>query len=369
MNSPERPGAQSNLDAFLRTTAENQLEHTFEVRQLYTQLDTILNDFGTKKRRARGGGQTVALDNAGRIRVGDIDYAVSVYKRRDKDGAFGEQSEYIGFNFSSKLVVPNVLRDVMTLTPDGALRVVVNNDGDVTTTNDIKLNDASDLAAAQGLYKQICANTDRLRSQRVATKWKREKYLKRAGVAVGGFAVVGTIVWGGSKISWDHVFDGDPEKFDRHDYSLPAEEATVVDYGHTETMLFSQALFDNPNLRADYVPQLGSWDRYDSQDATYTPNDGMREIVITTSKDNHFQTKDEGKPNCESQEIVGSAGLDSVLYAWTDFTDVDGTSRADELNVTYNKDGVRVCWTGEERNDDDDPRVVLQIVRAADRAD
>ncbi len=268
------------------------------------------------------------------------------------------------------------------MAPFGMLRVIVDTDGNVKTVEDTRNNAPQDISDIRKILDQFhakCASEKEIEEQKQRSKeaeesskryykWERRQKIKKAGLAVGGVAVVVSLGWGATKVPWGEVFEGPVGSFDEHGYSLPEDQGDAVPYGETAHPGFSEDLLGSHKLGYDEMPEIGDVNSEYSgpEDTTFALDDGLRQIIITTSNDNHWGTKDEGKPNCETQKLEEPLGLDSVVYAWTDFSEEDGTSRADELDVSYGKSGVKVCWDGKEHNDDDDPRVVLQLQESAE---
>ncbi len=229
-------------------------------------------------------------------------------------------------------------------------------------------------AAAEAKRVEETAKQERLTQEREAQKartqherktrnlhcWQRVKkigtsVLKYTGMTVMAGAIVGGPIYVASTIDLPRHRD-----YDERGYALAGGTELTLGAGSEGNPEFSKQLYEDTKLATHKMPTLlteeddgfvGS-----SQDMNLDVTDTLRNIIIFSSKP--------GK-NC-STATLDKAPLDTRLVAWTDFTAPDGTSRADELSVLYETDKVKVCWNGEERSINDDPRVVVTLRPASE---
>lgn len=168
--------------------------------------------------------------------------------------------------------------------------------------------------------------------------------LKTSGYIAAGAAFVGVVwgvIYGISKIDLP-----DSVPFDQKDFAL--EGGSVISLGDTANPEFSSQLLSEEGNAPHGIPVLGEDPTGNSEPEILESNDTFREIIIDSSEDDR---------DCQTVGSDLNDGQDVI--AWTDFTDDNGVSRADELVVTNERGSITVCWTGEETDDFDDPRVVV----------
>ena len=230
------------------------------------------------------------------------------------------------------------------------------------TDNDLNpiVNDPAQAEVVKHILDEISVQVDRSEDEKVATrKRKREERIDNIVESiwdgtkkVGAFALCGAILaaggYGIKRVDWSKIADGPGTPFDKQGLTLRG--GTAVKVGHSGIPEFSTQLFDSEALASTEVPSI-----YEESSGTDAKplhlTSGLREITIKSSK--------KGK-NCESAP-VDKVALNSEVVAWTDFTTPNGETRADELSVKYEVEKVTVCWHGQERNDQDDPRIVLDL--------
>lgn len=237
-----------------------------------------------------------------------------------------------------------------TLIVDNELDPVVN---DPTYAEFVKgiLKDLSYKAEAVKLERKQAEKAEkeaRRNRIRYAIQGARETGGKVLGWALAATAGTGLVVGLGYVLSRIDVEF--PEDFDDRDIELPADGQTIS-LGKQASPAFSQELYESQELSPDDVPTLPASTTNDDDDVL-SMDDLARQIWVESSK--------EGK-NCSTVNVAQRLPLDTELLAWTDFTSSDGKSRADELEVLFETDKVKVCWNGQERHEDDDPRVVVKL--------
>ncbi len=158
------------------------------------------------------------------------------------------------------------------------------------------------------------------------------------------------LVYGATHIDYEpvkRVFRSNRDKFDEVGHSL--DDGQIIPLGGEASPQFSLQLYDDKSLSVSNMPRMMSKDA--NQNDMMMVDDGLREVVITSP---------EGRDSCTIIKVE-KAAHDAVLKAWTDFAGANGVSRADELTVTYSSDEIKACWHGQERNPNDDPRIVYDI--------
>lgn len=161
-----------------------------------------------------------------------------------------------------------------------------------------------------------------------------------------------------------NVFRGRANRFDAHNYRLSGGNTGGVN--EIVVPAFSQGLYNDTRLSATELPRVNHKVDDDNNlgESTYPYDDdlaiadGLREIIITSSKD--------GK-NCQTAK-VDHITIGSRIVAWTDFVGTGNNSRADELTIRLRPRTpestspiVEACWNGRENNDNDDPRIVFDL--------
>lgn len=190
------------------------------------------------------------------------------------------------------------------------------------------------------------------REQRVNYIVEGAGRIARVGAGVGlSVAILAGVFIGLKKVDWSELADGPGTPFDKKDLTLPS--GAVISLGESGSPEYSTELFASSDLSIDEVPVA----EYDTGSSNYDDTEvlnldgNLRQIKLYSSKD--------GK-NCE-EAPVEKVSSNSEIIAWTDFTNPDGTTRADELEVKYTVENVEVCWNGQEIDEQDDPRVVLLL--------
>jgi hypothetical protein len=219
-------------------------------------------------------------------------------------------------------------------------------------------NNPEDIRLVQSLVQQFLEDGAEESADRQSQA--RERHRQRMNAArigawsVTGLAAVVAIVWGGIAVL-DNVAESLDKtgQFDKKDKALTG--GTQIELGHSGHPEFSDDLYADPDLEASDIPEMAVDDPDDTETPDdLDPDDTLRQLTVTSSEGG----KNTAEADIDSEGIPRSARL----VAWTDFADENGTSRADELTVTYERDTVTVEWEGQERNDDDDPRVVVALI-------
>lgn len=232
----------------------------------------------------------------------------------------------------------------------------------IVTDNDLSpvVNDPEQAEVIKSILNEIGDKLDKSETQKTtARKQRREArvhgILEGAASAVkttGAIALCGAILVAGGlglkRVDWSEIADGPGTPFDKQGLTLHGGNA--VRMGDSGTPEFSAQLFGSEALAATEVPDVSNKNGSNDAEPLHLKS-GLREMTITSSE------KDK---NCESAP-VDRVPLNSEVVAWTDFTAPNGDSRAEELSVKYEVEEVTVCWHGQERNDQDDPRVVLDL--------
>lgn len=211
------------------------------------------------------------------------------------------------------------------------------------------VDDPAHVALFKTLLTAIEGQTKELQLQQETTRrYSRQDRLETIGHAARASAiglVVLSVIGGVVYLIATRDRRNTQEKFDGHNYTLPGGRQIAV----------------GQSLSPEYVttiPSFGTIPGFEYTSGKYDyadpldPSETLREVDITSSK--------KGK-NCTAFPI-NNVPPTSVLRAWTDFVDpATGRSRADELSVTFHLDKGRVCWNGQERNKEDDPRVIVSL--------
>jgi len=208
-------------------------------------------------------------------------------------------------------------------------------------------------ARTNAINRTVAQETRMRHAEELERQAKQERKLARHKVAasvgraamtvfkwsVVGVGVVGVVI-GATRIDWNGT------AFDEHGYSLDGgTELILGGHGAPE---FSDELYGNPHLEPQDIPDIYGEDS-DSDPSSLEMDDTLREVILTSSEDDK---------NCTIAP-VDHVPSGTRLVAWTDSRNPDGTSRADEFDVLWQTDQVKVCWNGQEANDEDDPRVVV----------
>ena len=184
-------------------------------------------------------------------------------------------------------------------------------------------------------------------------RWGR---VKRTVAVAGVLGMAGASVYGLAQVPWSEITDTDAENFDEHEYAIedPAQPITLGEQGVHP--LFSDELYERESEELGYldIPTMAGGEDSVTETSQLTTDEAtsLRQVVITSSK--------EGK-NCEVVALNDRLPLNAELLLWTDFANPDGSPRNEELDVSLSNEALAVCWNGEERNDDDDPRVVFEL--------
>lgn len=190
--------------------------------------------------------------------------------------------------------------------------------------------------------------------------WREKRTYRR--VLFGAIGAVAGLGITGGIMALAHSQTSKPsavETFDEQGFGL--DGGTVLSIGESGHPEFSFDLLQSEELAASEIPELGDHDSID-QAGNFGPNvnDGqdvedkadisnLREIVMNSSKD--------GKN--EETVYVDFDSPEDQVRVWTDEAD-----RTDEFTVTVDNDSVTVRWDGQERENEDDPRIVLQRIPA-----
>lgn len=251
---------------------------------------------------------------------------------------------------------PSLVADMSQLEPDVDSPAQVEWTMSVLTrlAEKIEAIDTAEEAALQAEQKHLQQeHATRRQHRRSIMKQVGGMTLKWGGGLLGATAAVTGLVYGIGKIDIEPRQDID----DRLKRTQLAG-GTVFTLGSTEsTPEFSRQAYEDSLLGRNIIPYLDlNSDRTSpkissSQDNSLGLDDTYREIVLTSSKP--------GK-NCE-EASVDKVPLDTRLVTWTDFAGPTGQSRADEFKVKYEVGKVKVCWNGEERTIDEDPRVIVAL--------
>lgn len=353
---------QGGIERLIAYEAQMEYPNAREALVLEETARGLLDQFGDSVKGEDGETYTTIKPFIQRRIDGEM-HLFGLRSVRSSDKVFGEADDFI----SLTTVMPGgSLTDVAELRK-GLLRVQVPNE-------EVQVNLLKDITFTSGLVKDMKKDfTDRLAQEELEqarTRSRRIDFLKtmslRGTVGLAGLAVVSGLVWGIKAIDWSDTFKSSTDKFDEHRYTLA--DPKTSGFGEVVSPANSTELRDKKALRASEIPTFAG-DAYDDEDietttgdSTLTQSDGLRQIIFNTSNDNTFKTKDEKKPNCETVDIEEGTSSNAILHSWTDFVGPDGTSRADELTITLEPALIKACWSGVERNDDDDPRIVFDIV-------
>lgn len=207
------------------------------------------------------------------------------------------------------------------------------------------------------LVAKILDKAQKVAAREQAEQWSAKRRRVHQRVAAVSIGLAGAATVGAIQLGVGDWFAYDETKFDRHEYTLPVEEATILKINEKGSPKFSETLQSNAALGEDKVPQLresppllGDY----PTDEQLSVDEGLRQITITSSENDGWSS------DCRSTELEGVKDS-TELFVWTDFVDENGQSRADELEVSLTEDEAKVCWNGEETSDEDDPRVIVDL--------
>ncbi|HSH55393.1 MAG TPA: hypothetical protein VK983_01045, partial [Candidatus Limnocylindrales bacterium] len=182
-----------------------------------------------------------------------------------------------------------------------------------------------------------------------------ESVSRRARSVTLGALCLSLVGSGGYKIVTSDFWEGHDFHYDKKDYSLPV--TSTAELGETIHPAFSSELVAAAGGGIADAPDLNDiyWDYKTNSidDSSFTVDDGIRKITLTSSEKGH---------HCEIAPLEVDPPIGTKLSAWSSATHEDGTSRADEFDVTFTTESVLVCWNGEERNDEDDPLVYVRMI-------
>ena len=191
--------------------------------------------------------------------------------------------------------------------------------------------------------------------QRARVRAEKRHHIRRTATK-GATVTVAVGMVGGALFGVVSAINGMPEDpvFDELNPApqIETEPAVILEGNEGVSPMFAQELIDErvftgtdskiPEL-VDYHESSGYLDTDDTEALTLSHT--FREVHVASSKPDK---------NCTTFEVQAPDGAE--IHAWTDFRNPD------ELTVTY-KDGTgNVCWNGEERDELDDPRIVLSLV-------
>lgn len=132
-----------------------------------------------------------------------------------------------------------------------------------------------------------------------------------------------------------------------------SDTAVTISVGSQGSPAFSSQLYESAELGSGNIINLPS---------NSLKTGEVREFELETSK---------APENCEIKlfDEDSRPTLTSQIKAWTDAVNPDGSPRNSEIVVTYTLDEIKACWVKDtERSEDDDVRVVVQMVDPADSA-
>lgn len=207
----------------------------------------------------------------------------------------------------------------------------------------------------QDKYEKELAAARRAESKVYRRRTRREKFIRvaRAGGMTLGITAVASGIVGGGMYMIDSAKDASVS-FDELDPAPVIEtEGSIVSEGESASPAFAQELIDMPVFQGvdsdvpdlvKYLSSAGTLDRDEIEPLTISHS--YREVHIISSKT-------EKDMNCTTFEV--KAPDNTALLSWTDFRNPE------ELTVTFEDGTGKVCWNGNERDIEDDPRIVLTI--------
>jgi hypothetical protein len=246
------------------------------------------------------------------------------------------------------------------LETDGNIDVTVNNPEHVRVAKRI-LNELGMKEIAVEEQKRQAETEAKAAEEHAKQQRKQERHNSRAyawerakewgGNIVATVAVIGALAAAGFGVV-KGVSALQPENYDdRTDVHL--DGGTEIPMGQSGIPEFSRELYNNPPLSRDTMPII---EPSGSEDIVLEMHDKLRQVIIKGSQESN---------HCQEIKIE-HVPLGTTLVAWTDAVDANGNSRASEFQVDNEVDKFRVCWNGQERDKDDDPRVVVALRAAAD---
>ncbi len=192
------------------------------------------------------------------------------------------------------------------------------------------------------------------RAEHWAHRYRRIKHAMRVtGKFVGITAAVG-LVGGAGFVGCRALLNYEPYDYDSDPgVEVPDQStATVLSIGDADSApAFLEDFMSNKKLLRGAVTVVDSDDSH--YDTSLGPDDVLREVILRSSEP--------GK-NCANVDVADGMGLGSKVLAWTDFIDENGKPRNNELSVKYGSGFVKVCFIGQEKDDNDDPRVILKLI-------
>lgn len=333
-----------------------------EIEAMHMSANAILRDSGIAS-NVNGTPAEVSLDSAP-VTVDNETYYARVFRISDENiSRFGvvldKTPEVNVFTPNPFALEFKKLVGGLALVADGDLNPTVNDpeQAELVTAILTKIGQKS-TARRQSELEKIASAEALAKQEKRHRRETRIEGMKRFGKGfaktVGVLALVGSLAWGASKISWEGMFDQFDEKYQENGWELQggAEIPLGAVGAHPE---FSQQLYDNEALSESNV-----WNIMYDQGTTGTKlaeYHTIRDLVISST---------ESEENCKTANLT-KADLDDRLVAWTDSIRQNGTNRADEITIDYSSETAKVCWNGQKENEDDKVRVVLGF-RAAEES-
>lgn len=229
-----------------------------------------------------------------------------------------------------------------------------------------RLNDEADIQLFSKVVEAGWTKVSEKRLKEAQAATNRRRLTRRAllfgGIGLGAVVVVGGGIWGIAEmmknVDTSEWGLSDAERFDRKGYTLAGGAELTL--GQTVIPEFSQELATNPNLAGSLIPILTNVQHGNDYrpDDRLSPKDGLRQIIIP----NGLHREKPGGSEIPWTYMVPLSSLpDSTKFkVWTDLRSANGTSRANELRLSYQKDQLVFQWQGYRINGEQ-ARIVVQI--------
>ncbi len=329
-----------------------------EIQTLFDQANTILSTTGAVS--SVNGSEALVSETFADSTVGRVAYFARVFRftKRGMEQASLKGEPLFGIAFDEDM-------DTRVTTPNSRTIVFSHFAGhpQITVANgnilEPRVNDPEDYKLIKSIQQTIAEKASVLAEEKALERKTEAKYrhqrmtekLQKYARRVGGTVVAGIVLVGGGKlisqidIAESYSFDKDPEV-------IVPEGGTVLHIGDRPASpdFVAEFMSDNTLSRRN-IPDVHSGSGSVSA-SPLKPTHVLRDVILTSSE--------EGK-NCEHVPLE-DVHLDSQLVAWTDFVGSNGEMRNDQLEVQFSLDVARVCFIGEETSDEDDPRVILQLI-------
>lgn len=326
-----------------------------EIEAMHMSANAILRDSGITS-NVNGAPAEVSLDSAP-VTVDNETYYARVFRISDENvSRFGvvldKTPEVNVFTPNPFAIEFKTLLTGLSLVADGDLEPSINDPEQAELVATILTNIGLKSTARRQAELEKIANAEGVaktekRHRREARHENAKRFVTKTAKTVGVLALVGSLAWGASKISWEGIIDKFDERYQENGWELQggAEIQLGAVGAHPE---FSQQLYDNEELSESNVSNI-MFDGSSSTGSKLAEYHTIRDVVISST---------EADENCKTANLI-KADLDDRLVAWTDSVRQNGTNRADEITIDYSSETAKICWNGQKENEDDKVRVVL----------